>query len=157
MGIIFASGDIFATPGLQAFAHGCNCAGAMGKGIAIEFKKRWPKMYEEYRRRCHGGVFALGDVFVWEEDGIIIFNLATQQSWRSKAIISAVHQSMHQMVEDADNRGVKAIALPRIASGLGGLPWPSVKDVMRSATEGSRVHLWVCENYMPGVALHSSL
>lgn len=46
MPVSFESGDIFATTELRGFAHGCNCAGAMGKGIAVAFKQRWPAMYE---------------------------------------------------------------------------------------------------------------
>jgi len=40
MPTLFVSGDLFHHPGLKAFAHGCNCAGAMGKGIALEFRER---------------------------------------------------------------------------------------------------------------------
>ena len=28
-------GDIFRIEGVSSYAHGCNCAGAMGKGIAV--------------------------------------------------------------------------------------------------------------------------
>jgi len=53
MSIAFVSGDLFANASsVQAFAHGCNCAGAMGAGIAVGFRTRYPAMYEEYRRRC---------------------------------------------------------------------------------------------------------
>ena len=31
-------GDIFRIDGVSSYAHGCNCAGAMGKGIAVQFK-----------------------------------------------------------------------------------------------------------------------
>lgn len=51
MSIEEGTGDLFAQPDLRALAHGCNCAGAMGKGIAVPFKQRWPRMYEEYRAR----------------------------------------------------------------------------------------------------------
>ena len=40
-----AYGDIFSISGISCYAHGCNCAGAMGKGIALQFKKRFPQMY----------------------------------------------------------------------------------------------------------------
>ena len=38
-------GDIFRIPQIRNYAHGCNCAGAMGKGIALQFKDRFPQMY----------------------------------------------------------------------------------------------------------------
>ena len=46
----FVKGDLFRQEGLRALAHGCNCAGAMGKGIAVEFRERFPKMYAEYKQ-----------------------------------------------------------------------------------------------------------
>lgn len=35
-------GDIFRIDGVSSYAHGCNCAGAMGKGIAVQFKSKYP-------------------------------------------------------------------------------------------------------------------
>ena len=42
-------GDIFRIDGVSSYAHGCNCAGAMGKGIAVQFKSKYPDMYLEYK------------------------------------------------------------------------------------------------------------
>ncbi|MEP7218688.1 MAG: hypothetical protein ABI876_07205 [Bacteroidota bacterium] len=58
MAIECTTGDLFAMPELTAMAHGCTCAAAIGKGIAVEFKRRWPTMYSEYRHRCHSGTDA---------------------------------------------------------------------------------------------------
>src|SRR5262249_34840272 len=53
MPIEYVSGDLFDNAhDAQAFAHGCNCQGSMGAGIAKTFRSRYPEMYEEYRRRC---------------------------------------------------------------------------------------------------------
>ena len=45
-------GDIFRIDGVSSYAHGCNCAGAMGKGIAVQFKSKYPDMYLEYKQLC---------------------------------------------------------------------------------------------------------
>lgn len=50
-------GDIFNIPGVTCYAHGCNCAGAMGKGIALQFKAKFREMYFEYKRLCDNGEF----------------------------------------------------------------------------------------------------
>ena len=53
MPIEFVSGDLFDNAyDAQAFAHGCNCQGSMGAGIAKTFRARYPEMYDEYSRRC---------------------------------------------------------------------------------------------------------
>src|SRR5579872_7145955 len=105
MPALFIKGDIFATEGLTAFGHGCNCAGAMGAGIAIEFKRRWPRMFDEYRARCEDGRFGLGDVFVWAEGPHTVYNLGTQEHWRKKAQIPALAKSLGKMVQLAGSAG----------------------------------------------------
>ena len=45
-------GDIFRIDGVSSYAHGCNCAGAMGKGIAVQFNCKYPDLYHEYKQLC---------------------------------------------------------------------------------------------------------
>lgn len=82
MSIEFVTGDLFANRvNASAFAHGCNCAGSMGTGIAVGFKEPYPTMFEEFRRRCKAKPteFGLGEVFLWREEGRpAVFNLGTQ-------------------------------------------------------------------------------
>ena len=37
---------------VQALVNTVNTVGVMGKGIAIEFKERFPEMFEDYVQRC---------------------------------------------------------------------------------------------------------
>ena len=148
MPVVFTSGDIF-EQGPKALAHGCNCAGAMGKGIAKEFKRRWPKMFKEYRRRCAVGEFYLGDVFVWKENGWTIFNLGTQKTWTTKANPNAIEQSLRRMLDLAKQMDVRQIDLPRIGAGLGGLDWEVVREVIEKVATSSPITLRVFETYQP--------
>lgn len=145
----FTKGDLFGGDGFRAMAQGCNCAGAMGAGIAVEFKRRFPKMFDEYRKRCKAGLFVLGDVMVWKDKNQTIFNLATQEHWKTGAELPAVAKAIGHMVSLADSSGIDRIGLPRIGAGLGGLPWPKVRDVLKRAGERSRVELVVFETYVP--------
>jgi len=53
MPIEFIKGDLFANRyKARALAHGCNCQGSMGAGMATGFRDRYPAMRAEYRRRC---------------------------------------------------------------------------------------------------------
>jgi O-acetyl-ADP-ribose deacetylase (regulator of RNase III) len=125
------TGDLFDL-GLPAVGHGCNCAGAMGAGIAVEFKRRFPAMYQVYRRRCRQGSFRLGDIFVWDEEpGLVVYNLATQSVPRPSATLRAIDTSIRAALADAERRGLARLAVPRIGAGLGGLAWPDVEAVLR--------------------------
>src|SRR5262249_14757624 len=88
--IRWVAGDLFANAyKVQAFAHGCNCQGSMGAGIAKGFRQRYPRMYEEYHARCKAQPrrFNLGDAWLWkDEKRPCVFNLGTQETyWRGRA------------------------------------------------------------------------
>lgn len=129
------TGDLFEADE-PALAHGCNCAGAMGRGIAVEFRRRWPDMYDRYRDVCRNGDFRPGDVFTWSAPDKVIFNLGTQRTWRAKATLEAVQASVATMIVDAREIGISAIAMPRIAAGLGGLAWEDVRSTLTVVTPG---------------------
>lgn len=145
----FVAGDLFRHPGLHALAHGCNCAGAMGKGIAAEFRDHYPKMFAEYKRRCADGRFALGDVFAWVEGGLTIYNLGTQKTWRSGAVMSAIETATTAMVRLAEQASIATIGLPRIGAGLGGLPWPEIRAFLGALGARTAVDLIVIETFAP--------
>jgi O-acetyl-ADP-ribose deacetylase (regulator of RNase III) len=149
-----ARGDIFKVPGVTSYAHGCNCAGAMGKGIALQFKQKFPKMYNEYHQLCLSGCFNPGDVFPYEyAPGCFVYNLATQKHYAIRgqlAKLPHIRSSVKKMLEHAHAHKVKAIALPKIGAGLGGLNWNDVKQTLESvAASYPDVELYVVEEYAP--------
>lgn len=113
----------------------------MGAGIAVEFKRRYPAMAAEHRRRCLAAPreFNPGDAFLWQEpDKPPVFNLATQEYYgrRGRARHEWVEQSLKAMRAAADEAGITSIAMPRLAAGLGGLQWEEVLQQIRSIFEG---------------------
>lgn len=142
-------GDVFAIKGVNNYAHGCNCAGAMGKGIALQFKIKFPKMYEEYRTKCKRGEFKLGDVYVYDYGDGIVFNLATQLSWTQKASLIAIDNSITQMLNIASEMSLTDIALPKVGAGLGGLEWGAVRAIIeKCANKYPSIYLHVVENFL---------
>lgn len=155
MTITFSSGDLFATPDVMAYAHGVNCAGAMGAGVAVEFKKRYPKMYRQYKALCKNGGLQPGDVFAWQGKGVTVFNLATQKHWNTNATLEAVETSVSKMLTLATQMGVGEILMPRIGAGLGSLEWSDVKPALIELAGDSPVTLIVAEEYISGQSLRS--
>jgi O-acetyl-ADP-ribose deacetylase (regulator of RNase III) len=121
--IIWETGDLF-TCGIPDIAHGVNCAGVMGAGIAVQFRNRYPLMYESYRRRClkHGGMIP-GDVMSWKhDDGRVIFNLATQPLPGPSAQPWMITAAVGRMITEAHHdSGIARVAMPLIGCGIGGL------------------------------------
>ena len=131
-------GDIFGASDLRAYAHGCNCAGTMDAGIAVAFKKKWPRMFEDYAKRCADGRFNLGDVLVWTEGDETVYNLAIQEHWKKKATMAALSRAVRKMLELAEAAGVKRIGLPRIGAGLGGADEATLDDPPQTRTTSGR-------------------
>ena len=144
----FLKGDLFQTEGVRAYAHGCNCAGTMDAGVSVAFKKRWPAMFEEYAARCADHRFHLGDVLVWTTEDAVVYSMAIQEHWKSKAKISAFTRALRRTVELAEHAGVARVGFPRIGAGLGGLDWTRVKSVFTAVGAATEVELVVFEQFI---------
>ena len=141
-------GDIFCLDNISSYAHGCNCAGTMGKGIALQFRQKFPEMYNEYRSLCRQGLFVPGDVFDYDYGKGHIYNLATQQTWRTGAKTGFIRASVLQMLTLAAGAHVSAVAMPAIGAGLGGLDWTEVKEVLCDISCAyPDIDLYVVEKY----------
>lgn len=148
------AGDLFQnTHHAEAFAHGCNCQGAMGAGIAVGFRERYPEMYTQYRAMCKAEPrqFNLGDAWLWKQPNKpAVFNLGTQEHyWRSRATYEAIDASLRSMREQADAEGITRIAMPRIGAGHGGLSWKKVRVIIEQVFADWPGILIVYEEYAP--------
>lgn len=141
-------GDVFNFNDVKNFAHGCNCAGAMGKGIAIQFKERFPEMYIEYKNLCKNKIFMPGGVFMYKYEDGYVFNLGTQATWKTKATTIAIETSFLKMLKMASENEIHDIVLPRIGAGLGGLNWSEVKLIIeKTSIQFPKINLFVIESY----------
>ena len=161
MPIRFVSGDLFDNEhDAQAFAHGCNCQGSMGAGIAKGFRARYPEMYEEYHSRCKAQPrqFNLGDCWLWKEDDRPwVFNLGTQEGyWRARASYEAIEAALKEMRRQADAEKVTSIAVPRIGVGYGGLSWKKVRAIVEVVFGDWAGTLVVYEGFVPGGAVDAA-
>ena len=108
-----------------------NCVGAMGKGIALEFKKRYPEMYREYVDKCRLGEVKPGKPYIYNNaDGTRILNFPTKDHWRSPSRLSYVMDGLDWFVKHYEEDGVKSIAFPPLGCGNGGLTWETVGPLM---------------------------
>lgn len=89
MGIEFRTGNIFESD-CETIVNPINCVGVMGKGLALEFKKRYPRMYEDYVARCKASMVKIGEPYLYKDADKNILNFPTKYHWRnpSKTTIS---------------------------------------------------------------------
>jgi O-acetyl-ADP-ribose deacetylase (regulator of RNase III) len=136
--ITFVKGNLFANEyKAQAFAHGVNCIGVMGAGIATQFKKFYPAMFAAYRQSCLSGEYECGGAAYYnyplDRQSEKVINLMTQYKPGRFAKLEYVADSFDNMkILLRDNR-IKSVAMPAVGCGLGGLNWIDVKFLMVTA------------------------
>jgi len=116
-------GDLFHSES-QTFVNAVNCVGVMGKGIALEFKKRFPDMYRDYAERCKKGKVSLGHPYLFREIvGKWILNFPTKGHWRSVTKLQDIINGLEYLRAHYREWGIRSVSLPPLGCGHGRLEW----------------------------------
>ena len=124
------NGDIFREDA-EALVNCVNCVGAMGRGVALQFKKAFPENFKAYAEACQQGEVQPGRMFVFETGQLqprFIINFPTKRHWRGASRIEDIESGLQDLVKVIGEHGIRSIALPPLGCGLGGLDWLSVKS-----------------------------
>jgi O-acetyl-ADP-ribose deacetylase (regulator of RNase III) len=148
MSIEFKKGDLFSQP-VDALVNTVNCVGVMGKGVALEFKRRWPINFSSYKRLCDAKTLRPGTLYIHELGGLFggggpkfIVNFPTKDHWRAQSKLEYIEAGLDALVESLRVSGISSIALPPLGCGNGGLAWSDVKPLIQkklAAVEGVSV------------------
>ncbi len=134
--INYKIGDLF-NDNAEAIVNTVNCVGVMGRGIALQFKKRYPENFKEYEKRCRHGEIMPGRMFVHENNSLIgpkyIINFPTKRHWKGASRIEDIDSGLEDLVKVIKKYQIQSIAIPPLGSGLGGLEWAVVKAKIETA------------------------
>lgn len=115
----------------QTLVNTVNCVGVMGKGIAKEFKKRFPEMFRDYSERCKRGEVKPGVPYLYTDLlGNSIINFPTKDHWRSPSKLEDVIRGLDIFADKYHEWGIKSVAFPPLGCGSGGLEWRTVGPLM---------------------------
>lgn len=128
-------GDIFNPPvPVDGLVNPVNCVGVMGAGLALQFKLRYPEMFDWYQAGCRNGDVRIGSVGLWQAgDSPYIITLPTKQHWRDKSKLEDIQTGLDSMVHSIGPMKLGTIAIPALGCGLGGLNWHDVKPLIEAA------------------------
>jgi O-acetyl-ADP-ribose deacetylase (regulator of RNase III) len=128
--IEYRTGDILSADA-EAFVNTVNCVGVMGRGIALQFKKRFPANFKAYAAACKAEQVMPGRMFVYETGWVTnprwIINFPTKRHWRGKSRMADIEAGLSALAEEIRERGIRSVAIPPLGSGLGGLQWQEVR------------------------------
>jgi O-acetyl-ADP-ribose deacetylase (regulator of RNase III) len=117
----------------EAIINPVNCEGVMGKGLALEFKKRYPDTCRAYK---HSNI-QIGQMFIYpllpDAKFSYIINFPTKDKWREPSKLEYIEKGLIDLVAQVKRLGIKSLAIPPLGCGLGGLNWYDVKPLIEQA------------------------
>ncbi len=130
------SGDILLTHA-QVIAHGVAPNDPFHQGLALQLREQWPALYKDFRHYCQTQHPQAGSLWTWMgASGKRIVCLFTQDgayehgAKPGKASVHHVGHALRELHKLAATEGFTSIALPRLATGVGGLEWPEVQPLL---------------------------
>jgi len=114
----------------QTVVNTVNTVGIMGKGLAAEFRKRYPEMFDRYREICSNQLLDVGKLWLWKGPSQWVLNFPTKQHWRQPSKIEYIQSGLEKFVVSFEDRGITEISFPRLGCGNGGLGWDEVRPLM---------------------------
>ncbi len=111
----------------QVITNTVNCYGVMGKGIALEFKHRFPEMFDDYKQRCDRKEVKPGVPYIWENGMQTVLNFPSKNHWRGDSKMEWIDQGLRWIRENYERLGISTLAIPPVGCGNGGLYWSDVK------------------------------
>ena len=129
------TGDMFGED-VDALVNSVNCVGVMGRGIALQFKSRFPNNFKAYAKACKRNEVQPGRMFVQETGQLsprYIINFPTKRHWKGKSRMEDIEAGLDALAQEIKDRNIRSIAIPPLGSTLGGLRWEDVRPRIEAA------------------------
>lgn len=118
----------------EAIVNTVNTVGVMGKGVALQFKERFPVNYSLYQSACKKGEIQIGKMFITSTNSLMnpkwIINFPTKKHWMHKSSYAYIEQGLDHLLEQVNALNIQSIAIPPLGAGQGGLEWNKVKQII---------------------------
>lgn len=152
------SGDILLS-NAHAIAHGIAPNDHFDSGLALALRERWPSMAKDFRHYSHNTHPKPGEIWMWSGVGDThIVCLLTQEGDHGhgarpgRATLSHVAHALQRLAFLAEKENFRSIALPALATGVGGLAWKDVQPLISEKLGRLSIPVIVYGTYHAGVA-----
>ncbi len=140
--IEYIEGNIFDSPA-QVIVNTVNTVGVMGKGIALEFKNRYPQMFEKYKTACEKHMLTIGKLMLVSAPDHMLLLFPTKENWRYPSKLSYIEQGLKRFCDNYAQRGITSIAFPKLGCGNGELDWNEVHPLMERYLKNLPIDIYI--------------
>ena len=125
-------GNIFDTD-KQVIVNAVNCVGVMGAGIALEYRLRYPEMFEKYQVHCQKKLLDIGKLWIYKPlHGAWVLNFPTKKHWKYPSKEEYLRKGLEKFCDIYKAKGIKSIAFPMLGADRGGLGQDKSLEIMAS-------------------------
>ena len=118
--ITYVNGDLFEAPA-KVLVNAVNTVGAMGKEIALEFKRIYPSMFSRYQQFCKSGQLTVGKLYLYKTDHKWVLSFPTKKHWRIPSSLEYIEAGLQKFCDYYASAGITSIAFPALGCGNGEL------------------------------------
>ena len=137
--------DLFLVPEDYYLAHCISADFGMGKGIVVEFNKRFnmksilQQKYPDYINIWHHKRI-IGDCILENR----VFNLITKERYWNKPTYETLTAALLKMKQLCIAYNIKKVAMPTIGCGLDRLEWHKVSNCLKEIFKDTEIEILVC-------------
>lgn len=128
----------------EAIVNTINCVGFMGKGIALEYSYRYPKLLSEYKEKCNNKEILPGHVYYFKAEDKYIVNVSTKNDYKYPSKIEWIENALIEFKNSYKLYAFKSIAFPLLGCGNGGLDFKQVKILMEKYLSDLDIEVYIC-------------
>ncbi|MDH3978728.1 MAG: macro domain-containing protein [Gammaproteobacteria bacterium] len=139
----------------EAIAHGIAANDPMNQGLAYSLHLNYPAMHKDFHHWCKTQHPKTGSAWIWSgAEGARVINLITQEgghdhgSKPGKATTSNVNHALRALKKIIVKEKLKSVALPRLATGVGGLAWEEVAPLIQNQLADVDADIYVYTRYV---------
>ncbi len=140
--IEYVKGNIFDSPA-QVIVNPVNTVGVMGKGLALEFKKKYPEMFSAYKKMCENKALTTGKLMLHFSPDHWILLFPTKEHWRNPSKIEYIENGLKKFVNTYAEKNITSIAFPKLGCGNGELDWAVVKPLMEKYLKPLPIDIYI--------------
>ena len=131
MALHFVTGNLLDDKS-SALVNTVNYVGVMGKGIALQFKRRFPKYFQYYKALCNEGMIRTGriDLYSDTESGKTLVSFPTKNHWSNPSVLAWIDSGLISLATAITTLKIKSIAIPMLGCSNGQLNWTDVRELI---------------------------
>ncbi len=151
------TGDILHSKA-HAIAHGVAPNDPHNQGLALALRENWPSMYKDFRHFCQTSHPKPGSTWAWASpEGKRIVALFTQEAAYGHgakpghATSEHINHALKELRRQSEVEGFESLALPRLATGVGGMTWDEVRSLIDKHLADLHIPIFLYVTYHQGM------